>query len=223
MRPCELQLTMLVEVVVELLAERLGIVQQLQCGEVDGHLRRTIFPCLGRRLSQLLDVALAFPSIFVDAGPVLCALEGSPRVGHRVLVFAVVLVVRVRLRAKEEVQSRRLHLGVGVERCQRGDGDSLRVGPHALAPQLAHHHDGPHGLAAHLLALTLALVADDLGTHAALDHAEQQALYDAVETVVLRPLVRRLKVGQDSLPDRLAEVTADMGQEGQEGLQKPDG
>lgn len=120
---------MLAQVVVELLAERLRVVQQLQSGEVNRHLRRTLFPRLGGQLGQLLNLALAFPASLVDAGTVLCALEVSPGIRHRVLVLTVDLTVGIRLRSEEEVQRGRLHLGVGVETRERGNRDGLGVGP----------------------------------------------------------------------------------------------
>lgn len=216
------KLTVLVEIVVQLLTKRLRVVQELESREVDRHLRKAVFPRFGCRLGQLLNSALTLPGILVDTGTVLRALEVSPRVGDRVLVLAVELRVRVRLGTEEEVQGGGLHFGVGVERGERRDGDSLCVGPHSLAPELAHHHHGPHGLTANLLALPLALVADDLGAHAALDHAEQESLDDAVQAMVLGALIRRLQIGQDRLPDRLAQVASDMREEGEKCLEEPD-
>lgn len=136
------------ERLVELLAKRLGVVEELEGGEVDRGL-------LGSDLALatldvgVLDVlarlALGRLLLLVDVDAVLDRLDVGSLV---VLVRRVLVLVLARLGGdEEEVDRGALDLGVGVEARRSDDGDRLGIAPDVLPPQLSSDLDCPHGFA----------------------------------------------------------------------------
>ena len=173
----------------EALSEALGVMQKVECGEVQ-RVGRVLLLFLSLDCGgSLLEVAGLLLRLFVDARLVL-------QLGHVNVLLVTALVGRLLsllVAAEEKAYSSGNDLLVLAQGGQAHDLDGARIGPYLLLPQLACDLDGPEALGRLLVRL---------------EQVVEDRLYCAVELVVRGLDVRGAQVGEDLGEEQLAQRLA---------------